>query len=164
MWRAAPRSGLAPQTLPPNDPLNLCMGSPWDPDCQLSWGWLPWRLLRVLEPAVGRSTEALSGLQELPATIPVTLHPAFVLRSREMPRGTLLQLGSQQDVRTTHWPGCLSCKTPHPPLLKESHCPPTPASQACGPRFQAHGPLAAAAGAAGWGSGAPLVRASHHPG
>lgn len=49
---------------PPNNPLNLCMESPWGPDCQLSWGWLPWRLLRVLEPAVGKPTEALSGLQE----------------------------------------------------------------------------------------------------
>lgn len=44
--------------------LIFAWGPPWDPDCLLSWGWLPWRLLRVLEPAVGRSTEALSGLQE----------------------------------------------------------------------------------------------------
>lgn len=69
-----------------------------------------------------------------------------------MPRGTVVQLGSQQGVQTTDWPSCLSCKTLHLPLLKESHCPPTAASHASGPCHRAPGPLAAAAGgAAGWG-------------
>lgn len=91
--------------------------------------------------------EALSGLHRMTATIPATLHPVFVPKRCPVPAEGAL--GSQRSVE---WPARLSCRIPHPRLLRETHGPRRAGSHARGPRHgQAPEPQAASAGVGGWG-------------